>query len=355
MFILNLFAGVVIENFNRQKDKLCGYVMMTKEQKSWVEMQRFMLKKGLKSKRVVPEEACRRFFYNIVTTKSFDIVIFTSIVVNTIMMSLRYFDMPVEYRQALDAANYFFVAIFNIECLMKLIAYGRFFTMDMHNLFDLGVVIVADFGIIFKYTYSSSGDITTAATVLRTFKVISLVRVFKNSSTNLKVIIDTLLYILPTMANIGSLIILILFIYSILGMRLFAYVMNQDAINDQVNFRSFGKAFMLLLSCATGESWNDLMWEFANQDGYKGVQCINDQTYDQMMALGGPEVGVRECGSNASFVYFITFMINVSIMIMNLFIAVVVEGFSSSVSLIIVNLYSQKRTTVWLLLIITTN
>jgi len=38
MFILNLFVGVVIENFNRMKDTLCGYVMMTDEQRNWVEM-----------------------------------------------------------------------------------------------------------------------------------------------------------------------------------------------------------------------------------------------------------------------------------------------------------------------------
>ena len=44
MFILNLFVGVVIENFNRMKDKLCGYVLLTDEQRNWVEMQRFMIR-----------------------------------------------------------------------------------------------------------------------------------------------------------------------------------------------------------------------------------------------------------------------------------------------------------------------
>lgn len=44
---MNLFVGVVIENFNRMKDKLCGYVMMTQSQRYWVEMQRFMIKQKL--------------------------------------------------------------------------------------------------------------------------------------------------------------------------------------------------------------------------------------------------------------------------------------------------------------------
>lgn len=49
------------------------------------------------------------------------------------------------------------------------------------------------------------------------------------------------------------------------------------------------------------------------------------------MEFGGPEIGVRGCGSNIALLYFVTFMINVSIMIMNLFVAVVIEGFTSSV------------------------
>ena len=38
MFILNLFVGVVIDKFNRMKDKLCGFLLMTDYQRSWVEM-----------------------------------------------------------------------------------------------------------------------------------------------------------------------------------------------------------------------------------------------------------------------------------------------------------------------------
>lgn len=126
------------------------------------------------------------------------------------------------------------------------------------------MVVFTNFSIIFKYAYVSKVDISTTVTVVRAFRVVSLVRVVKKSSTNLKVLIDTLFYILPTLVNIGSLIFLMLFIYAVLGMNLFAYVMNQEAINDQVNFRKFGPAFMLLLRCATGENWNKLMWEYSN-------------------------------------------------------------------------------------------
>jgi hypothetical protein len=31
IFIFNLFVGIVIENFNRMKDTLCGFFLMTNE------------------------------------------------------------------------------------------------------------------------------------------------------------------------------------------------------------------------------------------------------------------------------------------------------------------------------------
>jgi hypothetical protein len=87
------------------------------------------------------------------------------------------------------------------------------------------------------------------------------------------VLIDTLVYILPSLANIGSLLFLLLFIYAALGINLFSGVMNQDEINDSVNFRTFGVSILVLMRCATGENWNFLMTELANTDGYKGRKC----------------------------------------------------------------------------------
>jgi len=49
-----------------------------------------------------------------------------------------------------------------------------------------------------------------------------------------------------------------------------------------------------------------------------------------MMSLGGPDKGVKSCGTSLSFPFFVSFVIILSLMIMNLFIAVVIEGFALS-------------------------
>lgn len=79
----------------------------------------------------------------------------------------------------------------------------------------------------------------------------------------MKVLIDTLLHIIPSLVNVASLIMLLLFIYAVLGMNLFATVMNHDTIDSEVNFRNFGISLLLLLRCATGENWNNIMNDYA--------------------------------------------------------------------------------------------
>jgi voltage-dependent calcium channel T type alpha-1G len=44
IFVLNLFVGIVIDKFNRLKDKICGYMMMTRFQKDWVELEKQMVR-----------------------------------------------------------------------------------------------------------------------------------------------------------------------------------------------------------------------------------------------------------------------------------------------------------------------
>ena len=67
----------------------------------------------------------------------------------------------------------------------------------------------------------SSVNIGPVATGIRTFRILRVIRLV-NKSKHLKVILDTLVYILPSLANIGAMIALLIFIYAVLGMQLFA-------------------------------------------------------------------------------------------------------------------------------------
>ena len=71
--------------------------------------------------------------------------------------------------------------------------------------------------------------------------------------------LNTLLQTLPSLGNIGGLLLLILFIYSVLGMNLFPYIKYGDGINRNANFHGFFISFLTLLRISTGENWNSIV------------------------------------------------------------------------------------------------
>lgn len=83
---------------------------------------------------------------------------------------------------------------------------------------------------------------------------------------------------------------------------------------------------IVLMKFSTGEDWNMFMYELANQDSYNGVKCKTSQTFDEIQAAGK----VMGCGSYISYPYFISFTILVSMLIMNLSVAAVIEGLDTA-------------------------
>lgn len=69
----------------------------------------------------------------------------------------------------------------------------------------------------------------------------------------------TFIVTIPALMNIGSLIILVLLIYSILGVYLFAQVQLNGALNEHANFQTIHTAFVTMVRVATGEDWPSLM------------------------------------------------------------------------------------------------
>ena len=113
----------------------------------------------------------------------------------------------------------------------------------------------------------------TTATIVRAFRIMRIFRLIR-ASKNLKVLIDTLVYIIPSITNLGTLIFLLLFIYSALGMNLFAEVAFREEVDEHANFRSFGIAMMTLMRCATGENWQAIMFDLASKKDLPSGPCL---------------------------------------------------------------------------------
>jgi hypothetical protein len=160
-------------------------------------------------------------------------------------MSIKYARMTQTYEDILEYLNLGFAAIFNFEAIVMITGHGRSYFYDSWNKFDISIVIGTDIGLIMNLV-NTGINISTVATVVRAFRIMRIFRLVK-SSQNMRIILDTIGHIMPQVTNIMSLVFLLLFIYSVLGINLFATVMYQDAYNSRANFRSFYEAILLLL------------------------------------------------------------------------------------------------------------
>jgi len=122
-------------------------------------------------------------------------------------------------------------------------------------------VIGTDVGIIITLSLTTV-NVSSAASVVRAFRIMRLF-VLIRSAKSIKLIIDTVVRLLPQITNIMSLVLLLFFIYAALGINLFSGVMLNGEVTGKNNFRSLGNAFLLLMRCATGEDWNRIMNDLA--------------------------------------------------------------------------------------------
>ena len=271
MLIFNLFVGVVIDNFNKIKtNEELGNMFVTESQKKWIEIQRIIMRKRLKFQENKPTKGFRLQCLNFAKSKWFDIFITGCILLNTLIMSMKYSRMSPNYEKTLEYFNYVFAAIFNFEAIVKLIGYGGSYFYYSWNKFDLSIVIGTDVGLIMNII-NTGINISTVATVVRAFRIMRIFRLVK-SSQNMRIILDTIGHIMPQVTNIMSLVFLLIFIYAILALNLFSTVMYQQYYNDQANFRTFFGSIMLLLRCLTGENWNLIMKELTLNGSFQGVQ-----------------------------------------------------------------------------------
>lgn len=87
-FVLNLFVGVVIDNFNEMKEILSGTSMLSEEQKQWIEIHKLFLKSS-PEKLVDPPLGWRKQVYIFVNWKPFDLFITICIVLNIVAMAVK--------------------------------------------------------------------------------------------------------------------------------------------------------------------------------------------------------------------------------------------------------------------------
>jgi len=240
----------------------------------------------------------------------FDFFIMACIVANMIQMALTYEGQSVGYTAGLDFVNYIFTAIFAIEAALKLIAQGLSYFQNGWNKFDFFVVCASFIDILMTQMQAASFRFLRVgpqlARVLRVLRVSRLFRLL-GKAKGLQALLQTITFSLPNLMNVFALLMLIFFIFSVLGVFIFGNVKEGVVLDDYMNFNNFGQAMIILLRISTGEEWNLIMYDLM----HTGDDCIPDKT----------------CGTSIAPVYFICFIMVCTYVMLNLFILVILQQF----------------------------
>ena len=308
-FILNLFVGIILDNFAQisQESGDGSSATMTKEQKLWTLRRRNFF--GEKGERVrdLPPHPVRRAAYRFSHDERFEWFIMAVITVNAVAMACEHYQQTDAWTDALEVVSYLCAAVFIAEAVIKLIGLGVFgYFKKRWNRFDFFCVATSIIGFA-----ANAGGGASVLRILRLARIFRLVRKLKG----LRMLFNTLVISLPGLVNIGSLLFLLCFVYAVLGMQLFGKVKFGENLNEHANFRNFGNSMLILLRMVTGEAWNAIMYDaMVDEDCDDSIDC----------AIG------ECCGVPGAPAYFVTFVILGTFVTLNLLIAVVVDNFSNS-------------------------
>lgn len=315
-FMLNLFVGVVISTFNLEKENLGKNYLLTATQKEWIDTRMNIVKmKPLKT-----SDYKDRLCFKIIDNKYFEFFILGCIILNTIALGLNWYQRPDIIDYALEVINYVFTGIFTMEALMRILGLGfkRYFK-DGWNIFDIIIILGSYIGILIEAFTTLSVGVQT--TILRAFRISRILRLVRRAKS-LNIIFETFLITIPALANIGGLLILFLYLYAIIGVSLFAEVKLQNDLNSHSNFQSFTSSFITLFRSSTGENWNSIMHDIT-RDKSPLFDCIENPSYEDYVKHG-ETVG---CGNYFGQAFFMSFILIVQLIFLNLFIAIILQGF----------------------------
>ncbi|KAM6964102.1 sodium channel protein type 4 subunit alpha A [Tautogolabrus adspersus] len=317
-FTLNLFIGVIIDNFNQQKKKINKDIFMTEEQKKYYEAMKKLGSKKPQKPIPRPTNLIQGMVFDLISQQFFDIFIMVLICLNMVTMMVETDSQSAEKDDFLFKVNVAFIIVFTGECVLKLFALRQYYFTNGWNVFDFVVVILSIAGtmlsdIIEKYFVSP-----TLFRVIRLARIGRILRLIKGAK-GIRTLLFALMMSLPALFNIGLLLFLIMFIFSIFGMSNFAYVKKEAGIDDIFNFETFGGSIICLFEITTSAGWDGLLLPMLNKEF---PDCDPD--------FENPGTDVRgNCGNpGMSMIFFCGYIIVSFLVVVNMYIAIILENFN---------------------------
>uniref|UniRef100_A0A8C2IHR6 Calcium voltage-gated channel subunit alpha1 Ib n=1 Tax=Cyprinus carpio TaxID=7962 RepID=A0A8C2IHR6_CYPCA len=317
-FVLNMFVGVVVENFHKCRQHQEVEEARRREEKRLKRME----KRRRKAQRLPYYSSygrVRLMIHSFCTSHYLDLFITLINGINVVTMSLEHYNQPQSLETALKYCNYFFSSTFVVEAMLKLIAFGfRRFFKDRWNQLDLAIVLLSVMGITLE-EIEINASLPINPTIIRIMRVLRIARVLKllKMATGMRALLDTVVQALPQVGNLGLLFVLLFFIYAALGVELFGELVCNveypcEGMSRHATFENFGMAFLTLFQVSTGDNWNGIMKDTLRE-------CPPGDSYS--------------CNSSLQIIspmYFVSFVLTAQFVLINVVVAVLMKHLDDS-------------------------
>nr|KAF6455032.1 calcium voltage-gated channel subunit alpha1 G [Rousettus aegyptiacus] len=320
-FVLNMFVGVVVENFHKCRQHQEEEEARRREEKR---LRRLEKKRRSKEKQMA-EAQCKPYYsdysrfrllvHHLCTSHYLDLFITGVIGLNVVTMAMEHYQQPQILDEALKICNYIFTVIFVLESVFKLVAFGfRRFFQDRWNQLDLAIVLLSIMGITLE-EIEVNASLPINPTIIRIMRVLRIARVLKllKMAVGMRALLDTVMQALPQVGNLGLLFMLLFFIFAALGVELFGDLECDEThpcegLGRHATFRNFGMAFLTLFRVSTGDNWNGIMKDTLRD-------CDQESTcYNTVI----------------SPIYFVSFVLTAQFVLVNVVIAVLMKHLEES-------------------------
>ncbi|KAM8981856.1 voltage-dependent L-type calcium channel subunit alpha-1C isoform 5-T5 [Sarcophilus harrisii] len=341
-FMMNIFVGFVIVTFQEQGEQEYKNCELDKNQRQCVE---YALK-ARPLRRYIPKNQHQYKVWYVVNSTYFEYLMFVLILLNTICLAMQHYGQSCLFKIAMNILNMLFTGLFTVEMILKLIAFKpKGYFSDPWNVFDFLIVIGSIIDVILSETnhyfcdawntfdalivVGSIVDIAItevnnaeensriSITFFRLFRVMRLVKLLSRGE-GIRTLLWTFIKSFQALPYVALLIVMLFFIYAVIGMQVFGKIALNDTteINRNNNFQTFPQAVLLLFRCATGEAWQDIM-----------LACLPGKKCAPESESSNSTESETYCGSSFAVFYFISFYMLCAFLIINLFVAVIMDNF----------------------------
>uniref|UniRef100_A0A9J8CPI7 Voltage-dependent T-type calcium channel subunit alpha n=1 Tax=Cyprinus carpio carpio TaxID=630221 RepID=A0A9J8CPI7_CYPCA len=321
-FVLNMFVGVVVENFHKCRRHQEAEEAKRREEKRLKRMEKKRRSKEKDYFMIPPcshgsSEAQSKPYYSdysptrllihkMCTSHYLDLFITIVIGLNVITMSMEHYQQSKVLDEALKICNYIFTIIFVLESVFKLVAFGfRRFFKDRWNQLDLAIVLLSIMGITLE-EIEVNASLPINPTIIRIMRVLRIARVLKllKMAVGMRALLDTVIQALPQVLHKTF----VCLLHRVPG-PICDELHPCEGLGRYATFKNFGMAFLLLFRVSTGDNWNGIMKDTLRDCSQDTGICYNTMV---------------------SPIYFVSFVLTAQFVLVNVVIAVLMKHLEES-------------------------